>query len=216
MAYIYNISRVLMQEQIKKMGPYIKGKVLDAGSGSYSRYSHLFSAESVVRLDMVEGKNVDVVGNVEQMPFSDGEFDSILSTQVLEHVEYPEKAVAEMFRVLKTGGHVLITVPQWNELHEEPHDFWRYTRFGLESLFGRNGFDVVEYAQVGGFFSTRMKMTSRYLIDRFNLYNRFYTRVASVLFHLWGALAILLDKHDTSVANRRHTINWVFVFRKRG
>ncbi len=214
MTYIYNISRVLLQQQIAKFGHYVHGRVLDAGSGSYSRYKHLFSSDVVTRLDIVEGLNVDIVGSVEKMPFLDKEFDSILSTQVLEHVEYPEKAVAEMYRVLKVGGCVLVTVPQWNELHEEPYDFWRYTRFGMESLFKRNGFSVVEYAQIGGFFSNRAKMGMRYLIDRFHLYDCSFSRIVSAFFHLWSLLAMWLDKHDTSVANRKHTIGWVFVFKK--
>lgn len=215
MAYIYNIGRVLLQEHVKRFGHYLHGHVLDAGSGSYSRYKHLFSAERVVRLDIMKGPNVDVVASLECMPFSGETFDSVLSTQVLEHVEYPERAVAEMNRVLKKGGHVLVTVPQWNELHEEPHDFWRYTRFGIASLFERNGFEVVEYAQMGGFFSNCAKMNMRYLIDRFHLYERPMTRVVSLFFHVWGAIAMWRDARDTSMANRKHTIGWVFVFRKR-
>lgn len=203
-----------MQDQILKFGHYMTGRMLDAGSGSYSRYKHLFHSSSIVRFDIVSGPNVDVIGSVEKMPFNDGEFDSILSTQVLEHVEYPERAVSEMYRVLKEGGHVLVTVPQWNELHEEPYDFWRYTCFGLKSLFERNGFEVIEYSQTGGFFSTRAKMSMRYLVDKFSLYNRFCTPLISIVFRFWGMFSIWLDKHDASVANKKHTINWVFVFRK--
>lgn len=188
--------------------------MLDAGSGNYSRYKHLFSSDSVVCLDIARGSNVDVVGSLEKMPFADGEFDSILSTQVLEHVEYPEKAAAEMNRVLKVDGHMLVTVPQWNELHEEPHDYWRYTCFGLKSLFERNGFSVVAYEQYGGFFATYAQIGMRYLIDRFELYRRWCSRPVSFIFKIWGRCAIWLDKIDTSVANRKHTIGWVFIFKK--
>jgi ubiquinone/menaquinone biosynthesis C-methylase UbiE len=163
---------------------------------------------------MLMSDNVDVVGSVEEMPFSDNEFDSILSTQVLEHVEYPEKAASEMCRVLKEGGHVLATVPQWNELHEEPHDFWRYTCFGMKSLFERNGFKVIAFEQTGGFFCNRAKMSMRYLVDRFDLYNKSWSRLISLSFHVWSKTAIWLDAHDRSAANRKHTIGWIFVFQK--
>ncbi len=215
MGYLYNISRILLQERIAVFGHYVRGRVLDAGSGSYDRYSHLFSSDSVVHLDIKEGPNVDVVGNIENLPFQDSEFDSLISSQVLEHVEYPEKAVMEMCRVLKTGGHALVSVPQWNELHEEPYDFWRYTRYGIESLFTRNGFTVVEYAQLGGFFANRARMTHRYLTDRFRLHNRSWARIASFFFRISGTLALLRDRCDASAANRKHTIGWVFVLQKK-
>lgn len=214
MAYIYNISRILLQKHVAKFGHYVTGRVLDAGSGSYGRYKHLFSSEATVRLDIENGPNVDVVGSVEKMPFGDNEFDSIFSTQVLEHVKQPTMAVSEMYRVLKSGGFVLVTVPQWNELHEEPNDFWRYTRFGLQSMFEGEGFKTVECEQVGGFFASSAKMRMRYLVDRFNLYNFVGARGVSYIFRMWGGIAIWLDALDTSVANRKHTIGWVCVFKK--
>ena len=215
MAYIYHISRNLLQQSVAKFGHHLTGRMLDAGSGSYSRYKHLLSATSIVRMDIEPGPNVDVVGSAHAMPFKDGEFNSVLSTQVFEHLEYPEKSAAEICRVLKPGGFALITVPQWNELHEEPHDYWRYTSFGLKSLFERNGFTVVAYDQCGGFFSTRAQMSMRYLIDRFQLYRRWWCRPVSILFRVWGEWAIGLDKFDASVANRKHAIGWAFVFKKR-
>ncbi len=215
MTYIYHPSRILLQEQIKKYGPYIKGKTLDAGSGSYSRYKHLLSSSEIIRMDIQKGPNVDVVGRAEEMPFEDGQFDSVISTQVFEHLEYPEKAAAETSRVLKPGGFLLITVPQWNELHEEPHDYWRYTSFGVKSLFERNGFSTVAYDQYGGFFSTYAQIGIRYLIDRLNLYQRSWGRLASFIFRIFGSVAIWFDKLDKSKANRKHTIGWAFVFKKK-
>lgn len=204
-----------MQKQVAKFGSYIHGKVLDAGSGDFRRYEHLFSADSVTHLDVFSAPGVDVVASLDSMPFSDHEFDSVLSTQVFEHIEYPEKAAAEIYRVLRPGGHVLVTVPQWNELHEEPHDFWRYTCFGIKSLFERHGFSTVAYEQTGGFFANRAKMAMRYLTDRFDIHNRKWSRLASFIFHIWGVVALWLDSKDTSVANRKHAIGWVFVFVKK-
>ncbi len=215
MSYIYHVSRFLLQEKVKKYGHYMNGHLLDAGSGSYSRYRHFFPSDTVTRMDIKSGPNVDVVGRAEKMPFKDSEFDSMLSTQVFEHLEYPEKAAAEAYRVLKPGGYLLLTVPQWNELHEEPHDYWRYTCFGIKALFERNGFSVVEYEQYGGFFATYSQILMRYLIDRGRLYERnsWLTRPISFLFRLSGSFTIWLDSLDTSMANRKHTIGWVFVLK---
>lgn len=87
------------------------------------------------------------------LPFRDGAFDTVLCTQVLEHVEDPGAAVAEMVRVLRPGGKLIVTVPQAWFLHEEPYDFWRFTRYGLRALLARAGAQLVEERSQGGFFA---------------------------------------------------------------
>ncbi|HYF29310.1 MAG TPA: class I SAM-dependent methyltransferase [Candidatus Paceibacterota bacterium] len=211
---IYQIERALLEKQVRRYSSYIKGRVLDAGSGSMNRYGKLFDADEYVRLDVAPGSNVDVVGSIEEMPFTDAEFDAVVSTQVLEHVPHPHLAAKEIFRVLRPGGRALITVPQWNELHEEPHDYWRYTSFGLANLFTEAGFTVLASEQRGGFFAARAQMGMRYLIDRFSLYQHWWGRAFHYAFRVWGAVALALDRADRSAANRKHAIGWIFVFEK--
>jgi len=214
--FIYQPDRILLQAQIKKFARYVGGRVLDVGSGGQNRYKHLFKYDQYICMDYIAGKEVDVVGSADSMPFGDAEFDSVVSTQVFEHLQFPEKAAQEIFRVLKDGGHALITVPQWNELHEEPYDYWRYTKYGLKDLFERNGFVTVDFDQRGGYFANRAQMHMRYLIDRFHLHSHpIAGRIFSRIFQVAGTFAIFLDRHDTSVANRKHAIGWCFVFRKK-
>lgn len=214
MSYIYQLDRALLRRQIERLAANIKGRVLDVGSGSHNRYGALFAYESIVHMDIAPGPNVDVVGSADSMPFGDGEFDSVISTQVFEHLAKPEEAAAEIARVLKPGGAALITVPQWNELHEEPHDYWRYTKYGLQALFERQGLRMVACDQRGGYFSTRAQMKMRYLIDSLRLHERSWARLASGVFKVWGRTAMALDALDASAANRKHTIGWAAVFTK--
>lgn len=213
--YIYQIERTLISKQLARYAKYIIGNVLDIGGGEQSRYKQLFQYQTFTSLDIHQGPDVDIVASADHIPLPDDSKDSLLSTQMLEHVKYPEKCVQEMYRVLKPGGYAIITAPQWNELHAEPNDYWRYTKYGLIELFERNGFKVVEYDQRGGFFSTLTQMGIRYCIDRFNLHQHSIAgRVFSKLFQAKGAVALFLDRHDRSRANRRHAIGWCFVFIK--
>lgn len=214
--YIYQIERTLIRKQLMSVAKYLGGDILDVGGGEKNRYKNLFTFKTFTCLDIYAGPGIDIVASADDIPLPDESKDSVLSTQMLEHVQYPEKCVQEMYRVLKKGGYAVITVPQWNELHAEPHDYWRYTKYGLVELFERNGFRTVEQHQRGGFFSNAGQMTIRYCIDRFNLQNHaFAGRIFSRIFQLIGVIVIFLDRLDTSPANRKHAIGWCFVLNKK-
>ncbi len=213
--YIFQPGRYLLEKQIKKVSHHIKGKVLDLGAGDYNRYGHLFDCGEYLKMDIKHGPNIDVVGSADNIPFPDQHFDSVVATQVFEHLSDFEKAAGEVSRILKSGGIFLITVPQWGELHSEPHDYWRFTNFGLVELLGRNGFSVVLCTPVGGFFSMIAQVKIRYLIDRFHLHDHLlWGRLSSKLFFVYGIFMAWLDSIDKSKANRKHTIGWCAIFKK--
>lgn len=81
-------------------------KLLDLGCGS-KPYKNLFAGTTqYIGLDIVDGPEVDVVGNAWELPFPDNSFDVIISTQVLEHTEKVEQTVREIQRVVKPGGQI--------------------------------------------------------------------------------------------------------------
>jgi SAM-dependent methyltransferase len=80
-------------------------------------------------------------------------FDFLLCTEVLEHVGNLPAAFANMNRLLRTGGRVLITVPFVFPLHEEPYDFWRPTPHALHRLAGEHGFKVLTLQKLGNSFA---------------------------------------------------------------
>ncbi len=214
MTYIYQPDRILLDKQIEKYHYYIKGRVLDIGAGSFSRYADFFNFREYIKMDIESGDNIDVVGRAENIPFKDQNFDSVVCTQVFEHLTKPLKAASEIYRVLKKGGHCLFTVPQTNELHAEPHDYFRYTKFGLIEIFSKTGFKILECDQRGGFFTMQAQLIIRYFIDRFNLYQRRWSRIFNPPFKLFSKFMMFLDRIDKSKANRKHTIGWCLVVRK--
>src|SRR5207245_3323393 len=86
---------------------------------------------------------VTVWGDGRYLPFRSDVFASVLCTQVIEHVPTPEHVFAQAYRVLKAGGYLVLTTPQTWGLHEVPHDYYRYTEYGLRFLAERAGFTVV-------------------------------------------------------------------------
>jgi len=88
------------------------------------------------------------------LPFKDAVFDTVLCNEVLEHVPEPARLMAEVARVLKPGGVLLLTTPQTWGLHMEPYDFYRYTKYGLRYLAEKSGLEVIEVAPTCGLWAT--------------------------------------------------------------
>jgi SAM-dependent methyltransferase len=132
-------------------------RLLDAGAGE-GPYRVLFSHCAYVSSDWSSSPHpgaraADIISPLESLPVEDGAFGAVLCTQVLEHVERPEVVLAELFRVLEPGGALWLTAPMVGELHEDPFDFFRYTRHGLSSLAEAVGFADVEVEPLGGYFT---------------------------------------------------------------
>lgn len=133
----------------------IKGKLLDAGAGKLS-YRHLVKpfCQEYRSMDFVPTHpELDYVADIQTMPVADASFDTVLSAEVLEHVPDPEKALREIIRVLKPGGKLVMSIPHLMYLHNEPHDFYRYTKYGLRTLLERVGFTIEYLEPSGGIFS---------------------------------------------------------------
>lgn len=133
-------------------------RVLDAGAGM-APYRELFAHCDYVTHDWPASPHerasaADVVGDLCSLPLEDDGFDVALCTEVLEHVATPLAAVDELYRVLRPGGRMLVTVPFVAQLHEEPHDHYRYTSYGLRGLLERGGFEVEDVEPLTGYFRT--------------------------------------------------------------
>lgn len=132
--------------------------LLDAGAGD-SPYRQFFAnctyeAADVCKRDDKQYAHVGYVCDLTAIPVEAGRYDFVLCTQVLEHVPRPLEVLQEFFRVLKPGGRVWLSTPLAFEEHEVPYDFFRYTQFGLRSLFERAGFEIEKLDWVQGYCGT--------------------------------------------------------------
>jgi SAM-dependent methyltransferase len=140
----------------KVISQYAKGSLLDCGAGKvpfYGVYKDLVSditctdwGSSPHRLRHID-MEVDLS---EKLPFNDSSIDTILLTDVLEHLSNPQLLLSESERILRQNGHILIFVPFLYWLHEQPHDYFRYTEHALANLIESSGLIGVEIYPYGG------------------------------------------------------------------
>lgn len=154
---------------LKQNKRYISGKLLDFGAGSMP-YKSIFTVKDYVGLDIGESgyhdvKSAEVFYDGKTIPFNDDHFDSILCSEVFEHVFNLDEVLVELNRVLKVDGHILITIPfVWPE-HEVPFDFARYSTFGIKHLLEKTGFEVVEMDKTNDYIQTVFQLWIAYLFN---------------------------------------------------
>jgi SAM-dependent methyltransferase len=158
--------RGLLQE-LRRHFPRLTGEVLDVGCGNKPYRAYVPAARYTgLDVDNPFTRKVaaaDVFYNGDTFPLPSAAFDGVLCSQVLEHVFTPDRFLGEIHRVLRPGGTLVLTVPfLWDE-HEQPHDFGRYSSFGLRALLERCGFEVVEQRKSAADFRAVTQLASAWL-----------------------------------------------------
>ena len=134
----------------------VKGKdILEVGSisinGSVKELFMMQAPKSYTGTDIEEGEDVDIKCSAEALglKFTRGQFDFVVCTETLEHIENWKSAISNMNRVLAIGGHILLTMPTIGHgYHGYPYDFWRFNSTDLMRIFCyQNGYEIVELRQ---------------------------------------------------------------------
>jgi Methylase involved in ubiquinone/menaquinone biosynthesis len=166
----FYIIRKALYKCIKEKRNYMKGKMLDFGCGR-KPYKRFFNVEEYVGLDIEQSghshqnEEIDVFYDGQHIPFENEYFDSIFSSEVIEHVFDLKSIIKELNRVLKVDGHILVTVPfVWDE-HEIPYDFGRYTSFGIKHIFESSGFEVISLEKSNNYIAAMFQMWSAYVFE---------------------------------------------------
>mgnify|MGYP006101840323 FL=1 len=140
----------------RELTNHAKGKLLDLGCGYvplYSAYKDLIDdnycvdwADSIHKNDFL-----DLIADLnEPLEIDSQSFDTIVLSDVLEHIRKPELLWNEMYRVLKKEGKLLMNVPFYYWLHEEPYDYFRYTKHALKAMAEEAGFKIISINPIGG------------------------------------------------------------------
>ncbi len=187
--------------------------VLDAGAGE-GHYRRCFSRQRYVGLDLGVGDkdwnygSLDVVGDLAALPFRDRAFDACVNIVTLEHVRQPALVLREIARTLAPGGRLLLIVPQQWEVHQAPHDYFRYTCFGCKWLLEQAGFERFEIRPVGGYF----RLLSRQLLNGLQFFPNIVLPLAALLLAPPAMVAPWLDRLDR---RRDFTLGYICTAYKR-
>ncbi len=166
---------------------------------------------------------IDLVGTAYDVPIPNASADAIISSQVIEHLEYPAKALSESKRILRLGGYLFLSSPFLYPIHAEPADYNRLTEYGVTRLLKDAGFDIVELHRIAGFWYLMGIMLSLYLqpIDK-GIFKR--TKVTSLVLgfvrwlfmQLHNLEGVLIKAVGKTPADHRKklTCNYVLVARK--
>jgi SAM-dependent methyltransferase len=195
------INRIIDKEIKQLAQQYICGDLVDIGCGEkpYKQIVKPFVRNhvGVDHPDTLHKKTqIDRFGTAYKIPAQDGEFDSAICTAVLEHLEEPEIALMECNRILKKGGIAIYTAPFIWHLHEEPRDFYRYSKYGLRYLFEKSGFEIIEIRALSGFWVTFGQLL---VYNIYRLLHRGILKKTGII-HILGffiqGFSYLLDKID--------------------
>jgi SAM-dependent methyltransferase len=203
-----------MEDAVKEFAASLPrgASVLDAGAGEGS-YKHHFHAQRYCGLDLGVGdqqwnySELDVIGDLCALPFRDASFDACLNAVTLEHVKEPALVIREIARTLVPGGRFLLVVPfEWEE-HQQPHDYFRFTRYSLAYMLGQAGMDNVSIKPVGGFF----RLLSRRMFSALQFFPGPSIILAALVFVPPALLLPLLEPLDR---RRDFTLGYICSARK--
>lgn len=184
----------------------LAGRVLDVGSKRKAAKG-LFALEPRpddrwIALDIVADSTPDAVGRGEQLPFRAGSFDAVVCSEVIEHVADPAALIAELHRVLRPGGRLLLSSPFLYPIHGDPHDYQRLTETRLRQLL--RDFEDVQIG-VSGYFPSvvgdvlklMLHRTPRRYLYKYLFYPLLPLVHLCVLCERWSAFRRLYGWNDT-------------------
>jgi SAM-dependent methyltransferase len=211
----YNSFHKALQDAVSH---YATGRLLDIGCGN-KPYEKILQHKITEHIgcDIIQSSlnKVDILCEANKIPLPDNSFDTVFSTQTIEHVEDHQGLVHEAYRLVKPGGYFIVSGPLYWYLHEEPYDFFRFTKHGFKYLLEKAGFEITEINANGGMWSVAgqslahgfVKTNSRHVFLRLMkfLYFRLGAKWLINSFFAW------LDKIDHNSIN---TMNYVVIAQK--
>lgn len=182
---------------------YAKGKLIDLGCGKVPFYEFYKDfAEDVFCVDWEntahKNPHLDLEWDLNKnLNFSANQYyDTIILSDVLEHIFNPTNLINEMYRILKKEGIVIMNVPFYYWIHESPFDYYRYTHFALTKMFEESGFEIIETKSLGGLIEIMADVAAKCLK---------YLPMGHFLANFVQKMAMFIGKRIIGKKIRKHT-----------
>ncbi len=183
--------------------------VLNIGAGGEIADALTRGGVRAISIDIDPARRPDLLASIETLAsIDDGTVDAIFCLEVLEHVARPEAAAAAIRRVLRPGGLLVGSTPFLLGIHDQPHDYYRYTSHGLRHLF--SAFEPLDLRERNGYFAAAAVLITR----RFAVGTEGERRRAALLCPILIPLSFALEALDWILPSRDGTTGYFFVFRK--
>jgi SAM-dependent methyltransferase len=235
------LSRQPIEEAVRKFGLRFKtkDKVIDIGCGD-KPYAQYFKSK-YIGVDPFPTAQADIVADAWNIPLPDASADGIILTQSLEHIQKTEKAIKEIYRLLKPGGFLLITAPQTMRVHTAPislaeapiknipktiasvwkEDYYRFTKYGLLYLF--RDFEPITLKESRTTLSTIIHQFNYVVASLgigwfgipFYFINNVLGVTADAFFSLFRRIPIAAIKRFDELVIRGLTTDYIFICQKR-
>jgi SAM-dependent methyltransferase len=198
-----------LEQALKEHAESSACRVVNVGSGGEVEEILNRAGVSATSIDIDAARRPDIIGDVVHMSaFADLSVDVVICVEVLEHVSHPQKAVDEIFRILRPGGVVIGSTPFLLGLHEQPRDYFRYTYHGLRLLF--SAFEHLTLRERNGYFASVAALLTRPFVVGSEANRNAFWLASPVLI----AIAVTLDLLDRVIPSVNGTTGYFFVFRR--
>ena len=210
---LYNLLEESIKEYVLSRNDE-KLKIINIGAGgeiSYHIKKHLKNRNYIdyIEIDIDEKRNPDYVLDIQNMYLiNDEEVDVVFCLEVLEHVQNPFKAVSEIYRILKPGGVIIGSVPFVFPIHDEPDDYFRYTKYGISYLF--RDFKCLKLVERNSYIRSWYVILLR-LVNIGTFKQRV---VGAILFPFMILILPMIIILDIIVTNDHSTTGYFFVYKK--
>ena len=203
-----------IQQELKRFSAQLPSgsRVLDAGAGE-CQHRPYFDRHRYVVVDLAVGDaqwdygKLDALVDLASLPLAANSFDAAIHIVTLEHVPEPKLVLAEIARCLRPGAALLAVVPHEWEVHQHPHDYYRYTCFGMRYLLEQTGFKDIEIKPSGGLFRLLARRT-------LNSLQFFPWPFKAIAFLLAAPAAMVLPLFDSLDKRKDFTVGYVCIARK--
>ncbi|OGC44539.1 hypothetical protein A2V54_02380 [candidate division WWE3 bacterium RBG_19FT_COMBO_53_11] len=195
------ITQIAVKEYEKIIKKYAKGNLLDLGCGNaplYGIYKDLVN--SVTCVDWGKSHNTSYLDYKmdlnRELKLKSNQFDTVLMTDVLEHIVEPKNLLIEVQRILRKRGKLILASPFLYALHEIPHDYHRYTRYSLEYYCRESGLKVIDLYPYGGLLEVFMDLVNKTMAR--------YLHFPKILlsFHCWVSNLVTSSRLGEKIRNR--------------